>query len=77
MSDVVVTVKKNAREEIRIGLDEYEGRPIFSARVWFEAGAGDWRPGKSGIAFKIELLPDFAEGVSQALEAAQARGLVK
>ncbi len=77
MAEHVMTIKKNSREEIRVGLDEFEGRPIFQARVYYDPGDGDMRPGKNGIGFKAELLADFADGVSLALEKARARGLVK
>jgi len=73
----IASIRKNAREEIRVVLDEFNGRPIFSARVWFEADDGLMRPGKSGIGFAVDKLPDFADAVSLALEKGRARGLVK
>lgn len=74
---VVAKIQKNAREQLWVFLDEFHGRPVFSSRVFYDAGDGEMRPGKSGTTFKVELLPDFADAVSLALEAARARGLVK
>lgn len=75
MTDTLIaTIKKNAREEIRVVLSTFNGRRLFNARVWYEAESGEMRPGKSGIAFKADKLPDFADVVSLALEKARAEG---
>lgn len=35
MADLVVAeIRKNSREVLRVTLDEYNGRPIASLRVW-------------------------------------------
>ena len=41
MEEVVATVEKNRREEIRIALREYEGRDLCDVRVFAEPYAGD------------------------------------
>ncbi len=64
---VVAEIRKNNREVIRVALKEYEGRDICSVRVWYEAEDGTMRPGKDGLAFKVELLPEIAEAVSAAV----------
>lgn len=69
-------IKKNGREEIHLGLDEYKGQNLFNCRVWFQAEDGAKRPGKSGIAFKVELLPQFFEAVGTALGEALVRRLI-
>jgi hypothetical protein len=71
----LVTIPKNSTEEIRVGLDEYNGHNLFAARVWFERD-GKSLPGKSGIAFKLSLLPRFAEAVQAALAEAKKRELL-
>jgi hypothetical protein len=75
--DALSTISKNKREEIRIGLDQFSGHDLFSARVFFTTDDGNKLPGKSGIAFKIALLPEFARAVEAALAEAKKRGLVK
>ncbi|WP_454917296.1 transcriptional coactivator p15/PC4 family protein [Xanthobacter sediminis] len=65
----IATIRKNAREEIRVSLGEYNGHQLFSARVWFEADDGSMRPSKAGLAFRVDRLPDFAEAVQAALKA--------
>lgn len=75
MNDVVVAaVKKNSREEIRVTLGQFNGRAVFSARVWFDAGDGDMRPSKTGITFAMDRLPDFADAVCLALAEARRKG---
>jgi len=64
MDQLIDTVKKNSREEIRIGLGEYKGHPLVSIRVWMTA---EDLPTKKGLAFNPALLPE----VIAALEAAQ------
>lgn len=73
----LVTIPKNSLEEIRVSLSEFNGHQLFNIRVWYRADDGDMRPGKSGLAFKVDKLPDFADAVSLALEKARERGLVK
>ena len=77
MSDTLVaTVPKNAREEIRVVLGEFNGRQIASARVWFEAEDGSMRPGKAGLGFKIALLPAVVEALQKAEAEARQQGLL-
>ena len=80
MSDsdrLVAAILKNSREVIRITLGTFNNRPIAGARVWFKADDGSWRPGKSGIAFKIELLPAVADAFAEAVAAARASGALE
>ncbi|WP_283177935.1 PC4/YdbC family ssDNA-binding protein [Gemmobacter sp. 24YEA27] len=56
---------------------EYGGHQLFNARVFFEAQDGGMRPGKAGVAFQLDALPEFARAVTAALDEAQVRGLVK
>src|SRR5277367_3462605 len=56
MSDrLIATVRKNAREEIRVTRGDFKGHDIVGLRVWFEDRAsGEMRPGKDGLAFRAE-----------------------
>ncbi|MFN4160118.1 MAG: transcriptional coactivator p15/PC4 family protein [Gemmobacter sp.] len=63
----MIALRKNAREEIRVSLDEFAGHELVNLRVWFQAPDGEMRPGKQGIAFRRELLADV-------LAAMQAEG---
>jgi len=56
-------IRKNAREEIRITLDDFKGHQLVNLRVWFDAGNGDYRPGKQGVAFRLDLLPEVLKAL--------------
>lgn len=64
-------IRKNAREEIRITLDDFKGLQLVNLRVWFDAGNGECRPGKQGVAFRLDLLPEVLEALG-ALEGGAA-----
>lgn len=63
----IATIRKNAREEIRVGLQDFKGRQIAAVRVWFQAEDGSMRPGKDGLNFKVELLPELADALAKAV----------
>lgn len=73
----IATIKKNSREEIRVSLDVFNGHRLFNMRVFFEAEDGSMRPGKNGLAFKVDKLQEFAGAVATGLETAIARGFLK
>ena len=64
-------IRKNAREEIRITLDDFKGHQLVNLRVWFDAGNGEFRPGKQGLAFRLDLLPEVLKALG-ALEGGAA-----
>lgn len=60
------TVQKNSREEIRIVADNFKGFDIINIRVWYRDQSGEMRPGKHGLAFRRDLLPQIIEALTQA-----------
>ncbi|WP_164555106.1 transcriptional coactivator p15/PC4 family protein [Paracoccus haematequi] len=50
---------------IRITAEHFKGRDIINFRVWYRDDAGEMRPGKQGLAFRAELLPDFMAALSK------------
>jgi hypothetical protein len=73
---IVAEITKYTKEVIRITLGTFNNRQIAGLRVWFKAEDGSWRPGKAGIAFKVELLLAIAEGLSRAVNEAREQGLL-
>jgi len=64
---LLATVRKNAREEIRISRGEYKGHDVVGVRVWFEdRESGEMRPGRDGLAFRAELVDEVIEGLRAA-----------
>jgi hypothetical protein len=72
MSDrLIATVRKNAREEIRITRGDFKGFDVVGVRVWFQdRDTGVMRPGKDGLAFRAELVDEIIEGLRAAKDGA-------
>lgn len=60
-----VVLRKNAREEIRVSVDEFKGMDLLNIRVWFMGDDGEMRPGKQGVAVRLELAPDLAQAIRE------------
>jgi hypothetical protein len=60
----MIAIAKNAREEIRISVDEFKGHRLCNLRVWYLDG-DELRPGKQGIALRLELLPQLLEALRE------------
>jgi hypothetical protein len=67
---LLATVRKNAREEIRVTRGDFKGHDIVGLRVWFQdRESGEMRPGKDGLAFRAELVDEIIEGLRAAAKA--------
>ena len=60
-----VTLRKNAREEVRVSVDEFKGLRLLNLRVWFQGEDGTMRPGKQGLAVRVELAEDLALAIRE------------
>ena len=81
MSDtatIIGTIRKNAKEEIRVALDEYRGVQLCDLRVFasFDDGDAERKPTKKGIAFRVEQLPALIDALNDAAVEARRRGLI-
>jgi len=66
---LINTFKKNALEEIRVEIVEYNGEQYLNIRIWFDAsdnGTPEWRPSQKGITLNINLFNDLKEAVLKA-----------
>lgn len=63
------TIRKNAREEIRFTVETFKGVEIVNARVWYLHASGEYRPGRQGIAFRLELLGEVLDALGKARKA--------
>lgn len=71
---LIASITKNTREEIRISRDEYNGHDLINLRVFYDAGEGEMRPGKQGVAFKAALLQDVLNALTAASKLEPANG---
>jgi len=74
----LATIRKNALEEIRVGLSEFNGHDLLNIRIWTDPrnGGSERIPTKAGIACRVALLPEIIEALQQAKAEARARGLL-
>ncbi len=58
---------KNSREEIRVSLEMYNGRPICNIRVYFRSEEGEMLPSRKGLALSVDRLEGLVEVLNRAL----------
>jgi hypothetical protein len=73
---VVAEWRRNAREIVRVAIDEYRGRITIDLRTWYLDGSGFHRPGRSGLTLGIDHLPALAGAVADALQKARECGFI-
>jgi hypothetical protein len=60
-----VTLRKNAREEVRVSVDAFKGMRLLNVRVWFAGEDGEMRPGKQGLAVWLEMAAELARAIRE------------
>jgi Transcriptional Coactivator p15 (PC4) len=76
MSDPIL-IEKNSRESLRLSVDEFKGRILLSARVWFKpSDGGDLRPGRDGWAINVDKLPQIIAELQRIETEARAAGML-
>jgi hypothetical protein len=63
---LITQIPKNSREEFRVSRDDFQGYDLINIRVFFVSKDGEMLPGKQGVAFKAELLPEFIDALRKA-----------
>ena len=65
----LASIPRGRDEELRISLDEYEGRPYVSVRVWARGTGGSWWPVKAkGLSIRLREIDDVIEALAQAAD---------
>lgn len=75
-TEPIVKFEKNSKEEVRVSVDDFRGRKIMNIRVYYRNEAGEWSPGKQGIALSVDRYRELADSVLQLGEWLQAKGLL-
>jgi hypothetical protein len=75
-SQLVAQFEKNAKEEVRVSIDEFHGRKIINLRVYYRSESDQWLPGKQGLALAVDCYRDLAAAVLRLGEELQASGLL-
>ncbi len=74
----ISVIRKNAAEEIRVELTQFNGHDLINVRVWTDPRTGGVEriPTKAGIACNARLLPELIAALQQAEAEARMRGLL-
>jgi Transcriptional Coactivator p15 (PC4) len=76
--DLPVTItewRRNARETVRVRLDEFNGCQTIDCRVWYRSPSGELRPGRAGLTLSVAHLQALADALAAALAEAKRLGL--
>ena len=64
----IAAFNKNPREQLKIQLKEYKGRPYLDIRIyWTPDGGQTWSPSKKGVTCGLAYLTQLHEAVGQAV----------
>lgn len=74
---LVATFPKNAREEVRISLSQYGGHNLANLRVWYQADDEQMKPGRHGLAIRLEKLAELRDALDRLDVEARKRGLLR
>ena len=72
MTGPIATFRKNANEEVRVSIDDFRGHRLVNIRVWYTGPDGEPRPGKQGVAIRIELLAELRAALDFAAKEGRA-----
>ncbi|MGA2106814.1 MAG: transcriptional coactivator p15/PC4 family protein [Syntrophorhabdales bacterium] len=61
-------IEKNAKEKIRVSIEEYKGHKYVDCRVYFQDEAREWHPTKKGIALNPDIIDEVIEALQKASE---------
>ena len=73
----IATFPRNRKETVRVTLDAFEGHDLIGLRVWFVNDNDEERPGKSGLALRVSLIPVLIQALQEAEAEASRRGLLQ
>ena len=75
-ADVLVAqFKKNASEEVRVSIGEFQGHKLISLRVYFRSATGEWLPSRKGLALGVDRYQELLNAVLKVGQALQVQGL--
>jgi hypothetical protein len=67
--EVLATLRRGHREELRVSLAEYEGHPFVSIRVWAPGQDGRLYPVRGkGVSVRVRELADVADALRLAAD---------
>ena len=79
MAEIIATIEKNSREDVRIALDEFHGAQLIDVRTFADftsGGPDDRKPTKKGVSLNVAKLPALIAALERARDEAERRGLL-
>lgn len=67
---LLAAIKRGQREELRLSLSTFKGRPFLSLRLWLQPESGEWIPTRKGCSVRLHEVPAVQEALAKALELA-------
>jgi len=61
----VITIPKNSQEELRLCLEEYQGRPYADLRIDYRTVAGQMKLTRKGLTLSPKLWEKFMDALHQ------------
>ncbi|HEY1561279.1 MAG TPA: transcriptional coactivator p15/PC4 family protein [Caulobacteraceae bacterium] len=76
---IIAELRKNARERVRVALDQWQGHHLLDLRVTtqFTAGADVWAPTRKGLSLNVAMIPALRNALDAAEAQARALGLIE
>ena len=62
---IVAEFAKNSRETIRVAVGEFKGHQLVHIRAWVAGADVALIPTKSGIALRLEMVPQLIEALQK------------
>jgi len=76
MKQIIRDIEKNSREVVRVELDEFQGRQLVGARVWYTDKVGELKPTPKGLTLDVKHLPALRQAFVEAERQAREAGLL-
>lgn len=77
MNEVITTIDKSDRDDIRVSLSDFKGKKYIDIRLFVETEEDKDRiPTKKGITFSIDLYPEFKRAIKTLEDTLLKKGLI-
>lgn len=74
---IVADLEKNARELVRVSLEEFKGYRLVSVRLWARDPLKGLVPTRQGVSLRLSLLPGLLGALEAATHQARSLGLLE
>jgi hypothetical protein len=61
----LATFRRGPRSELRIVLDEYQGKTFVGLRIWDQTQGGAWLPSKKGVSVRMIEVGELVRALNE------------